>query len=248
MPTWNEFVWAAFLFHVWNSNDAYIQLMHEERFTNQLWAGLPNPNNLEIPYIADKIIEFLQDYRCRLASTQTLVDSIQHTLQQVLPHLEALHGFEIPTVNFEQLIEIDGDQNSVGQSIQYLYDQFDAIRGIGPTTAKLLHILQPNLFVMWDDEIANHYHNYNNQINRTPEGYYYFLVKIQQFANIINQEFREALPEQNQTPANYLSHQLNIYPPKLLAKYLDEYNWVTITKGIALPPDWHPDLDFIQRC
>ena len=28
---------------------------------------------------------------------------------------------------------------------------------------------------------------------------------------------------------------------KTMAKYLDEYNWITITKAVNAKPGWHPD-------
>ncbi len=30
-------------------------------------------------------------------------------------------------------------------------------------------------------------------------------------------------------------------PGKTMAKYLDEYNWITITNTVKVPPKWHPD-------
>ncbi len=240
--SWQKFSWAAFLFHIWYTNDAYIQLMRNEDFTRQIWADSPNPDNLDVPNIVDTIVGFLQGYGCRIAHTPQLARAIQEAFRETVPYLQALYQFEITKVDFNHSIEVNRRRKTVKEVVQHLYSRYDQIKHIGPTTtAKLLHILQPRLFVMWDEDIANYYHTCDPQINQTPKGYYAFLAKIQQFAKIVNQEFQKAVSNTQQTPANYLSDKLEIEPPKTLAKYLDEYNWVIITKGINLPPCWYPE-------
>jgi len=67
---------------------------------------------------------------------------------------------------------------------------------------------------------------------------------MKEIANQVHTSFREAKLNPPRTakpnPANYLSQQLKYNPPKTMAKFLDEYNWVTITHQTPVPPDWPP--------
>lgn len=86
--------------------------------------------------------------------------------------------------------------------------------------------------------------NINTQVTDSGQGYCVYLQIMQHVANQLYQRFRSADLNPpagvNQDPANYLSIQMNYSPYKTMAKYLDEYNWVTITKKAPVPPSWHP--------
>ena len=115
----------------------------------------------------------------------------------------------------------------------------------GPVcTSKLLHILQPELFVMWDNPIIKQYKRNYRGISASSQGYFNFLKLMQSFSIEIFKNYNNThltpkkLP--NQTPDNYLSINMRYSPVKSMAKYLDEYNWVTITNNVHVPPIWHP--------
>jgi len=242
-PSWRKFAWSTFLFHMWSSNDAYIQLMNDQDFTKQIWETLPNSDNLDTEYVAHRIIKFLQDYGCHTPNNNSgLIRNLIEALQNSTLFLQALYSLEITTINFDNTLCIQGITQSLRDVIKNLYSKFDAIKHIGPTAStKILHILQPRLFVMWDKEICEEYHNISPQVSTSAKGYCAFLEKVKVLANHINQEFNNLGINTTQTPADYLSDKLKIKPPKTLAKYLDEYNWVTITRGVKVPPSWHPD-------
>ena len=97
---------------------------------------------------------------------------------------------------------------------------------------------------MWDNEILKKYTRRNSKIFDSGKGYCFFLKKMNEMAKQIEKYFRIAqlnpLAKPEQTPAEYLSEQLKYNHSKTMAKYLDEYNWVTITNEIQVPPSWYP--------
>lgn len=244
MPTWDEFAWATFLYGAMGSDHDYQDLMNRAEFLSSLRA---NPMGLEVSQIREKLIkEFLNRWRSHVANNPQSARVIQKTIQNLLPYLHALKDLVIETVNFEQMVNVDNNPITVGQVIEYCYTR---IRKVGfvvgaTATSKLLHVLQPDLFVMWDSNILAHYRKQNAQVSDSGHGYLVFLQMTQKVATQVHQEFQNsklsppAAAEQN--PAHYLSKQMNYHPPKTLAKYLDEYNWVTITNRVKVPPPWHP--------
>jgi hypothetical protein len=89
---------------------------------------------------------------------------------------------------------------------------------------------------MWDKKIFEDYQRRDIGISDSGPGYINFLISIKEFANEITNKFYSAelhLSGKGKDPASYLSLVMNCNPPKPLAKFLDEYNWVTITRHNA---------------
>jgi len=163
-----------------------------------------------------------------------------------VPYLHALNNFNIQSIQFNNPIIVSNNNMTISQVIEYCYTQVRNIgHNFGPTaTSKLLHILHPDLFVMWDGAILKHYRKINSQILDSGQGYLTYLKIMKRLANHICTVFQNAVltpPAQaGQDPASYLNAQMKYNPPKTMAKYLDEYNWIMITYGIQVPPAWHP--------
>ena len=124
-------------------------------------------------------------------------------------------------INSTELKELDilsADINAVGELIKMAFKRLKAVNNIGGTGAsKILHILHPKLFIMWDKKIALSY-----GCKQTPEGYLKFLRKMQ---NMIVQLLREISIKKRITPAearNFLERRFN----KPITKIVDEYNWL----------------------
>ena len=244
MPTWDEFAWAAFLYGAIGGNYDYQGLMRQ---THLLGSLRTNPTGLQTNQIQQKVVrDFLNRWKCRVQNTPQSANAIQTTLQNLLPYTQILNGLIIATVNFTQQVNVNNSLMTVGQVIVHCYTKVRNIKyKFGPTaTSKLLHILQPELFIMWDKEILSHYRQQNRQVSDSGQGYCAYLEFMEQAAMQVHQSFRNAAlnppATANQTPAVYLSTQMNYNSFKTLAKYLDEYNWVTITRGVQVPPPWHP--------
>lgn len=105
--------------------------------------------------------------------------------------------------------------------------------------AKTLHVMNPSVFVPVDNPILERLEaETNSLINDTQTGYTEFLKLAQRNAIEITDDFcARGLPG---SPEVYLSEKLNYNPRKTLAKYIDEYYWVTKTNEFTIPPDWNP--------
>ena len=155
------------------------------------------------------------------------------------------------------LSNINLEDKKIRGIIKKLYNSLDAVHGIGSTaTAKILHILNPNLFVAWDEAIKIHYLSDYDGEDEGSEKYLFFMKKMQNFTKLIDQNEVQKLLEG--TKILYTERFNNEFNPekrgklkeriailelkgKSLAKFIDEYNWITITNEIPLPPKWHPN-------
>ncbi len=107
--------------------------------------------------------------------------------------LENLKDEKFEKVNFD----------SVSETIKEVYDKLSLIKGVKYTGAsKLLHLMNRDLFVMWDQYIRKHY----GFRKTSPDDYFNFLKKMQE-------EFKGIKASKGRT----------------IAKLIDEYNYVSIT-------------------
>ncbi|WP_456472867.1 hypothetical protein [Methanocaldococcus sp.] len=174
------------------------------------------------PRIAYNIVRFLELWRVRNPPREPrdikkLVNVIKSN--SVQRYLNILKGKSLTTLNIDKY----------KKPIEYLYTELQNIKGVGPTAVtKILHLLNPHVFVMWDEKIRTHYGIKNE--NPTSEDYIKFMKKMKCLAlkflkyyardnNIKNLEYAER---------KISKHHRN----KPLSKLIDEYNWLTITKDM----------------
>ena len=126
----------------------------------------------------------------------------------------------------ERFQTIDFEKDEISDSITTIYGKLDSLPYLGsPTTiSKTLHVLNPEIFVMWDIGIREKYKNKNNRIRANPEGYREFLKETQK-------EIREALNDRKKEAGKGLDEIekeiRNRYKNITLAKIIDEYNYGT---------------------
>jgi len=243
-PTWDEFAWSAFLYGAIGGDKSYQELMNKTVFLNDLRN---NPQNLTIQNIRKELITgFLNRWKCRVINSNQSASSIKNQLINLLPFLHNLNGLDITTCDFNKIFNIQQKNYTAQQIIYCLYKGYRNLGyRFGPTaTSKLLHVLQPDLFVMWDGEIIKYYKRLKIGVSSSYQGYFNYLLEMQNIAQQISLNFNQAsltpkkLP--NQSLENYLSVNMGYSPTKSIAKYIDEYNWVTITNNVKVPPNWHP--------
>jgi hypothetical protein len=140
------------------------------------------------------------------------------------------------------ILDFDFENLGNGQKIIDLFNTFWTFSGgsqiasnFGSTaTSKTLHIINPNLFTMWDDEIryqcgfiigsGSDYLKFSKEIRKVSEG----------LINESNERYGTG------DPALFLSQRLNINPSFSLLKFIDEFNWLTHTRKLSRPADWVP--------
>ncbi|MEW5924662.1 MAG: hypothetical protein AB1746_11805 [Candidatus Zixiibacteriota bacterium] len=117
------------------------------------------------------------------------------------------------------------DINHYRDDIKKIYKEVSGFNGIKHTgAAKVMHLRNPELFVIWDDFIRGakpikYYESLNivrkgkwkhRQYENNENGYFDFMVQMQHAASEVK----------------------NLVPGKTLAKLIDEYNYVNITLPI----------------
>lgn len=132
---------------------------------------------------------------------------------------------EFSILRKERFVHINFDNKSISDSIVKLYENIESIPYIGGLTAipKILHLFNPEIFVMWDDAIRNDYKKKSNLIRGSAKGYLEFLKQAQK-------EIIEALTErqkETKRTIDELEKETSArYKNKTLARIVDQYNWI----------------------
>ena len=148
-------------------------------------------------------------------------------LKKVLPKLNKLRGKTILDVCLDEKID--------GESIaDVICSSFKKIANCGPpskrngrpnnevtATSKILHIINPELFVMWDRAIISGYGGYNRRLFYTD-----FLRRMQKLANYAISQIEKECCVSREDAIESLK-----CDGHSLAKALDEYNFMKFTKN-----------------
>lgn len=238
-----QLAWAAFITKV-NSGkkDLYMDLYRDIQFRNSL---ITNPTNLDMAVLKKKVFhDFLNNpgWGARYHWTSKRETDIKKTLVNLQPFFQLLDNkYSLIDVNFETPVKLmAGDrliaEHTLADIIAVIFNSLDNIDGFaGTITTKFMAIINPSLFIMMDKPIYSRY-----KISQDGVGYVDFLRQMQVTAKHYVEDFRKYNIAGFDDPALYLSEKLSYNPPKTLAKFLDEYNWLSITKECEFPPAWHP--------
>jgi len=163
-------------------------------------------NSLDPIVTYEYIIRFLELWGVRRASTQLNPITLYEKIVELKP---VLNKFNI------SLLQADLVKHEV--DIKHIFREISLIRYVGPTSAsKILHLLKPRFFVMWDRNIAKYY-----GFDLTANGYFEFLRKMKRALSFLLEEYTRKYSCRN--PEEDLSKQ---YGGKPLTKLIDEYNWL----------------------
>lgn len=131
-------------------------------------------------------------FRFMVSNSENIANFVK-AMDKCIPLFERIKNYSFQSTNFDEIKEI----------IEYIYLILSAVKGVEYTGAsKVMHLLNKNLFVMWDGYIRDEY-----ECGDTGEDYVDFLKQMQE-------KFKDI--EWNM-------------PGKTLTKAIDEYNYVTIT-------------------
>ena len=142
------------------------------------------------------------------------------TIRQLAPEFAKLQG--------KRFVAIDFDKEPFSTAIPTIYGKLKMFPKLGGSTnvSKVIHLLNPEVFVMWDSYIRTTYHRKNKRINEFHEGYLEFLKEMQK-------EIMEALTErQEETGRDLEENEKELrkkFNHKTLARLIDEFNYETIT-------------------
>lgn len=189
-------------------------------------------------------IEKLGDVRKNLNK----LDDVQHVRRVIKPFLiqwgmmgrtvgreglnwkklsETLRSLEIDfdVLRNRRFLTIDLNKRKVSIAIKNIFSRIRSIPYIGghTSTPKIMHLLNPEIFVMWDEAIRKTCNKRNKRITDSSTGYLEFLKEIQK-------ELRLSLgAHQKETGGSLDELEKEIrskYKNKTLARIVDEYNWM----------------------
>jgi len=239
MPNLDDIIWAAIasrdpiiLREALSGNQAYLDVIGNEGFLETLRY---HPKDLDVNEIRNILVKFLNKWGCMLRNYDTVTASnLKDCIVDIHSDLLAIQNYSILDFDFE--ITENRDR------IEHIFNSFwfyrsRIVKNFGPTaTSKTLHIINHDLFIMWDDAIRLHYWTQNNDIIDSGEGYCFFLIEIKRIAEGLVTECRERFNVAD--PALWLSERLNIDPPHSLVKFIDEFNWLAYKRRLTRPSDW----------
>ena len=173
-------------------------------------ASLVGPNDWRRSHAlnSEKVINligFLNEFRSRYPYAK--YDELRKKIEVALPWLKHLDDKALLDVDFKELIRINGKQLSVGGVMKKSYNTIDKTGFAATTTSKILHVINPELFVMWDEKIYKHY-----GVPNTADGY------VNRFLPLMQQVAKEVSRKDAERCLTSCSHSL--------PKVLDEYNFM----------------------
>lgn len=141
---------------------------------------------------------------------------------------------ELGKLKIETLEKLDLEENSKREIIKHIFSKFSEKKSIGATGAsKILHLLNPHLFMMWDDKIRKAYHKLHSKEQRhkegSPECYIEFLRDSQKIIkSLLEKKSKDELREIHRKWVEE-SYGKEFAIEETLLKMLDECNYVKFT-------------------
>ena len=209
--TFEQIRWSAATFRRETNDDADYIPLHTPEFRRALLEK-QDPDNVE------RLLKFVNKWGFRVPYDKS--PGIAAAIADAAPHLKPLSG---------SALEFDDLRCATLDIIEKAYDSIASTDGVGPSaTSLILSLLNPALFVMWDKETRDAYFP-----NDPPNGatYAQFLTIMRMAALSITADARGQHGING--PAEYLSAELGINPPFSLAKFIDEYNWLTLARHMV---------------
>lgn len=178
---------------------------------------------------AQLLINFINQWATRSPSKP---EELLRGYLAVLPQLQLLAGLRFETLNLGA--PVDHSNKTVASTIA---EVFDGIARCGRRyestgASKILHLLRPELFVMWDLRIAAGYGLCKDVERPRPNGTEYaniFLLRLTyESDNALESYSREKQVDRNQA----VDDVLRLSGAPTFAKLLDEYNFMKFTAGV----------------
>ena len=145
-------------------------------------------------------------------------EKLGETLRKLEKDFNVLRNKKLLTINFYEI--------NVSLAIKNIYDKIRTIPYIGGQTCvpKILHLINPEIFVMWDEDIKNNYKKRNNKITNSSKGYLEFLKEVQKELIYILKDHQKLTGKELENIKNEIRSKYN---NKTLSRIIDEYNWIT---------------------
>lgn len=201
----------------------------------RIFIDRENLLNLQTKEVRRRVIGFLNKWHCRLPVSDELAENIREAYRKSIPLLEALENETLENFEFEKRIDIKGEEYTNRQVLLEVFMNFCNIRYTralstcnlsGVCASKLLSLINPGLFVMWDTPICEAYAIKASSEPRARDKQY-----VPEFFPLMKQKANDAIDsymKDKKCSRNEAIKAINSFRKwRPLAKLLDEYNWVT---------------------
>lgn len=190
-------------------NEQYFAIVKNRR----IFDNLANISEGE----AKSILVFLNKWQCRIPSKKENVKQLMQALKEAANLFDDLKGCELHNLTYEEIEEAK-------HIFEIICSKKVGRRKIGSTaTSKIMHLVNPELFVMLDKQIRDNYGCLDNS-----EGYFNFLLRVKEIAREIIQSYcAEHKTDEERAKAEICK--LCYGGERTLAKIIDEYNYTVFT-------------------
>jgi hypothetical protein len=221
-----ELAWGAFIYRALGSDKDYLQIMSDEGLLSRLRT---RPSDVTPEEFNKKVKLFLSQWRCRVSNK--VGNQILRFICTRHKLFVALDGSTLESLNEEEI-----------QCAGKTYSEMRNTHGVGPAIcAKTLHVLNPDVFMPWDNPILKELNlRTRGEISDSRQGYSAFLRRARIDASDVMSDFR--LRGIDGSANDFLSERLGYDRGKSMAKFLDEYYWVTLTNKFEIPPSWNSHM------
>lgn len=143
-----------------------------------------------------------------------------HTIRALEPEFAKLRD--------KRFLAVDFNEEIFSNVVKTIYKELRRFPKLGGPTAisKVLHLLNPEIFVMWDGSIRKVYHLRDRRVDEFPKGYLEFLKEAQ---NEIKEAFSDYKRESGKGFDKIEQEIRSKFKNKTLARIVDEYNYSTYT-------------------
>jgi len=173
--------------------------------------------------VKDVVLGFLNKWKCRIPVNDRIANAIKESFLGCAPFLRILGEQKLAEIDFMGTQTILDHTISNRQVIRCIFAVFSDIgqRFSSVAASKTLHMIIPELFMIWDNDIAKNLYKIPklNSFNYA----YEYMPLMQKKANEVIESFMRA---QSCNRDDAISEISKRYHGKTLAKLLDEYNWV----------------------
>ena len=172
----------------------------------------------------------MNKWGCRIGPEEIhdiVAKGIKGRCMEAAPFFKALDEETLEDIDFDQTKQASFRRLSNYRIIHQVFSLFCDIghRFRWTATSKVLHMINPKLFVMWDNDICAGCLLALNAASYS----YKFMPSMQRE---INEAISTYMKDHNSNRITAIKEVMSVCDGKTLAKLVDEYNWIKYTKKL----------------